>query len=231
MKALLLTMLATILGTSPIYAADKIPDALLTQIADGYHVIDFASGDLNQDGVADVALIVEADEAANNVYWRFPFPLEAPYILLDERDQEESDAALRSLEVYFAGVNGSFEHVLSHSHWVDRADMGGMLGDPFDDMSIHNGTILISAWGGATAKWATELTLSFNAQKTNLDDSLAWRMVNYKNSYHDGITGKSTEVDRNLIDYRVKISTYDKGKFVEDVWDVIKNKTPIYLQY
>lgn len=103
MRALLVAMLATILGISTIYAADKnpkqlkLPAVILAQVADGYHVIDFATDDLNQDGVADVALIVEADEAVNHIYWRFPFPLEAPYILLDERDQEESDAALRSL--------------------------------------------------------------------------------------------------------------------------------------
>lgn len=237
MKYFAIVLLSILTSFMSVMANDKnsqnlpVSDELLEWVHDGWHVIAIEKGDLNRDGIDDYAVVSEQDIATNNIYKRFPFPDKPPYILYDERYQGESDAALRELVVFFTRVDGSFLPRLGLSDWIDRADMGGVFGEPFEGININRGSIIISSYGGAAKRWATKLRLRFDPNKVDTDDSLEWQIIGYTTTTIDAITDEAVEYDRNLLNFKVKITKSKNGKTVSENWDEIKDHSPVYLLY
>lgn len=237
MKYIAIVILSILAAIMPAVANDKnsqnlpVPDDILEWTLAGWHIISIDKGDLNRDGVDDYAVVSEQDIETNNIYKRFPFPDKPPYILYDQRYQGESNAALRDLVVYIAQPDGRLLPQLGHSNWIDRADMGGVFGDPFEGISINRGSIIISSYGGAAKRWATKLRLRFDPKKLDTDDSLDWQIIGYTTTTIDAISDEVIEIDRNLLNFKVKITKSKHGKTTRETWDEIKDHTPIYLLY
>lgn len=125
--------------TSPTQATSATPAAKTTInsfIPSGWHILEKvkgqpakAIGDLNNDGLNDVALIIEkSTEIAGQA------PARSLIILLKNKDNS-----------YSLSGTGQKAVLLSNE--------GGVWGDPFESLKIDNGSVLLSFYGGSNDRW------------------------------------------------------------------------------
>lgn len=88
-----------------------------------------ASGDLNKDGVAETVLVVED---------------------LNSGDEDNRE---RRIHIY-RRANEQWELWQDAAGGVLGSGDGGMMGDPFDGITIERGVILIKHFGGSRQKWS-----------------------------------------------------------------------------
>lgn len=87
-------------------------------------------GDLNQDGIDDVAAVIE--EAVGSA---------------------DGESPSRSLLIAFGdGENGYTPSILAE-HVILRADEGGVWGDPFESIEIDRGSVVVRHYGGSNWRW------------------------------------------------------------------------------
>lgn len=111
-----------------------------------FEIEDFVKGDLNGDGLQDIAFVVNADyfpasmwENGNEIYFAEEFPED------------------RALFVLVQSVDGSYERV-RNAPFLRGKMMGGMRGDPYYGITIADGSLLVChAWGSSTGSWETAL--------------------------------------------------------------------------
>lgn len=98
-------------------------------IPDGYDTIQVASGDLNKDGVADAVLALKRN---------------------DEEQLEEEEQRL--LVVLFKA--GSMYKLAGKSATTLMCrQCGGVHGDPYNDISIVKGVLVVNHYGGSAWRW------------------------------------------------------------------------------
>lgn len=88
-----------------------------------------AEGDLNKDGIKDVATIIEQIES--------------------ERDEAPS----RALLIAFGTKDNSYSLSIIADKVILKADEGGIWGDPFESLSIERGSVVVSDYGGSNWRW------------------------------------------------------------------------------
>jgi hypothetical protein len=139
-------------------------------------------GDLNKDGISDVAVIL--DDNADT--------------LID-----------RDLMIAFGTKEGSYEQSIYAKKAIMCKDCGGVFGDPLDNLTISNGSILLSLYGGSSDRWYYKYRFQFRDNN--------WYLIG-ETSGHSRTTDLSsgTELDINLItgDYIEKQSNKE-GNLVE----------------
>ena len=95
----------------------------------------FIVADLNQDGLEDVLVISE------------------------EQDAEFPD---RFLKLYLGAKNGTLKLQFSNADVVRTSDEGGVFGDPLSGLELKkNGAVTLSHFGGSAWKWAYKDTFQF----------------------------------------------------------------------
>lgn len=92
-------------------------------------------GDLNGDGKADVALTLTNGE---NGY--------------DDKTQK-STFLTRVLVLAFRGADGKLTRSAVSADAVYDGDEGGVMGDPFQELEIKGGTVVINHYGGSRNRW------------------------------------------------------------------------------
>lgn len=100
-------------------------------IPGGWKIIGQAEGDLNGDKLSDKAMVIEK-----------------------EVDPLAETAPARSLLIAFKDSNGSYNLFTRSDRAVLRADQGGVFGDPFDQLSIRDGVLTVSFYGGSNWRWS-----------------------------------------------------------------------------
>jgi hypothetical protein len=110
-------------------------------VPEGWHIVHSfedkpqqVDGDLNQDGISDIALVIEEDR------------------VVDAEDAEDS-APSRSLIVAFGKENLTYILSIKADKAILKADEGGIWGDPFVGISIDRGSLLIDFYGGSSWRW------------------------------------------------------------------------------
>jgi hypothetical protein len=88
-----------------------------------------AEGDLNNDGINDIALVIEELEAS------------------------AEGAPNRALLIAFGNEDNSYTLSIIAEHAVLKADEGGVFGDPLEDLTIDRGSVLLSFYGGSNWRW------------------------------------------------------------------------------
>ncbi|ETT45559.1 hypothetical protein MKZ07_29705 [Paenibacillus sp. FSL P4-0338] len=110
-------------------------DNINALIPAGWHILEpvlgekaIAKGDLNKDGVSDLAMVIE-------------------------KNSVKDEASPRSLLIAFGGKNNKYTLSIIAKNVILRADEGGVWGDPFDSLTIDRGSVLVSDYGGSNWRW------------------------------------------------------------------------------
>ena len=155
----------------------------------GWHILEHAEpvkaeGDLNKDGIQDLALIIE-------------------------KTQEDNYDAPRSLLIAF----GDKDHTFSRSIIADKVILGsidgGGWGDPFDGIIIDRGSVVVSDFGGSSERWYHKYRFRFQEN----DWYLIGATMGSNHSIKEGTEMVFDEEDYNLLtgDYRIN-KTNENGE-------------------
>lgn len=95
-----------------------------------------AEGDLNKDGITDIAVVIENTE-------------------------EDEEAPPRALLIAFGNNDGTFSLSIISDKVILKRDEGGVWGDPFESLSIDRGSVLVSDYGGSNWRWYNKYRFRF----------------------------------------------------------------------
>ncbi|WP_334076643.1 hypothetical protein [Paenibacillus sanfengchensis] len=107
---------------------------LASLIPPGWHILLVedkpakAEGDLNKDGIMDVAAVIEGTSS-------------------------EDSAPPRSLLIAFGDEERGYRLSIIADKVLLKADEGGVWGDPFESLEINRGSVVISDYGGSNWRW------------------------------------------------------------------------------
>lgn len=158
-----------------------------TFIPNNWKAIDTAYGDLNNDSVEDLVLVLEQN-----------------YAVTEKRAYGDSETELikefqkpRILAVFFKNKkSGSYQLALQNNNFMLRSQEGGALGEPFRDLSIKNNTLNLLFEGGGDWRW--KLAYEFRYQNKQ------WALIKANNTYYNVSSGEMTDKTYDFIDRRLK---------------------------
>lgn len=124
-------------------AVDKdSPEALLSFIPKNYILKDTARGDLNQDGIKDLILVLSKIE--------------------EEETSDIIDNPVKRIMVLLLGKkNNTYEKAGQNENAIYCYDCGGMMGDPYQEIIIKDGLFNIEHFGGSSWRWARTSTFKY----------------------------------------------------------------------
>lgn len=139
-------------------------------------IIDQVNGDLNHDGQADLALILEYDKMIN----------ESRVYGDNTSDIIKEVQKPRILAIYFK-ESGTEEYRLStqNNDFILRASEGGKVGEPLQKMGIKDNQLYLRFQGGSDWRW--ELGYTFSYENTD------WYLTSAISLYFNQNSGKMTE--------------------------------------
>lgn len=148
-----------------------------------------ARGDLNKDGIEDLAFVIEHPQTTS-----------------EKRDcgQYDSTARPRLLVVLFGRKGGGYKLALRDRWIIRRADEGGIMGDPFRGLRYERGTLLIDHQGGSRHRW--QLLDRYRFQRSAGKRGLF--RIGRTETTLDTATGAITVADTNYLTARQKSYSY-----------------------
>lgn len=155
------------------------------QAKDGYVTLFEVSGDLNNDGLNDLVQVLESTGENEP---REPCSTEDDY----------SDAPARRLVISLADASGKMNATLDEPRLLLRKDEGGVFGDPLEEVSIENGTLLIHTYGGSRWRWGHKLRFRL--------DSEHWNLIGYSEFHFDSAGGSGVYYDYNPLTHKLKVN-------------------------
>lgn len=128
---------------------DEVEDELLknikvlvngkkVELSAPYSILDSCIGDLDQDGTDDVAVVVSQGDA----YY----------------------SGSRTVYV-FLQKNGSYELMYQNGSAILGTNDGGVFGDPYDGISIYDGTLHLMDYGGSSYRWSHDISFAIKDEK------------------------------------------------------------------
>lgn len=196
MKISLITLLILLLHGNALFAQKFIFPALTKQgkilndlVPPRWMIIDSAKGDLNHDGVADLAVILEFHAAVN-----------------EKRAYGDNTTDLitelqkpRILAVYFKNKNSAgYTLSMQNNDFILRSEEGGMLGDPLEELSISSNTMKLGFAGGGNSRWVINYTFRYQ----NKD----WYLTEANTVSHHRVSGEMTERNYNFLTKKMKVT-------------------------
>ncbi|WP_316737281.1 hypothetical protein [Pedobacter aquatilis] len=139
-------------------------------------IIETANGDLNNDGVEDLAIVYESDKIAS----------ETRTYGDNNSDIIKETQKPRILAIYFKNhPSGNYILSTQNNDFILRSEEGGRLGDPLNQISIKDQQLYLRFKGGAEWRWEMGYTFKFE----NKD----WFLTSAINLYFNQNTGDMTE--------------------------------------
>lgn len=153
-----------------------------------WKIIDTAYGDLNNDNLEDLAIILE-----------YNLPITESRAYGDnETDLIKEFQRPRVLAIYFKNAqSGKYNLVTQNNNFILRANEGGSMGDPLKNINIAANKLLLKFEGGANWRWI----LNYEFKYQNRD----WNLVKANNIYYNALSGEMTNRQYNFLARKVKL--------------------------
>lgn len=162
-------------------------------IPDGWEVLvksngefAIAEGDLNKDDIPDIALVIEKTSI------------------------DPAEFLPRSLLIAFGTEDGAYSLSIIADKVVLGAEEGGIWGDPFEDLTIDRGSVVVSDYGGSNWRW-------YNKYRFRYQDEDWYLIGATMGEYYAGTHTRenANEADYNLLtgDYIIR-TTNEDGEIV-----------------
>jgi hypothetical protein len=180
------------LSSAQSFIFPKLPTAAQTIAAltpVNWKAIDTAYGDLNNDKLADLILVLEYHQSVKE---------NRAYGSADEELIQEFQKP-RILAIYFKNAQNKYAIALQNNNFILRSQEGGALGEPFKNLSITNNTLNLAFAGGANWRWK----LNYQFKYQNKD----WVLIQANNVYYNASSGEMTDKQYNFTTRRMKQTT------------------------
>jgi hypothetical protein len=169
-------------------------------IPEGWDELASAEGDLNKDGIIDKAIIIEKSNKSE---------LDSP----------------RSLLIAFGNENNTYKLSIRADKAILLKNEGGVFGDPFQDIVIDRGSVLLKFFGGASIKWNRYFRFRFQDN--------GWYLIGFTEGSYEAIGDEMyyLENDYNLLtgDYDCISENLEDGK-IKTIKDNIGKKQLLNLK-
>lgn len=153
-------------------------------VSEDYKILDYEEGDLNQDGISDVLLLLkEIDEENRSDVLDYP--------------------AYRLLKLLIRQDNNRLIEVISNDKVVFCYDCGGMMGDPYQGLSIENGKFGIHHYGGSGWRWNHSINFQYDSIESDWF-FLNEEILSYHASNPDSTMTEEIKTSEELIKTRFK---------------------------
>ena len=154
-ETLLFQNLSEIISTMPKFMQCSENPVYLSKTS---RVILATAGDLNSDGNRDLAIVVELAE-----------------INKDSPGYAEGEIGFgpRHIYVLLGNTDGSYTVVGKSEALILKHWMGGVFGDPLENVSIENGVLSINHYGGSSSRWGCTMRFSYNEGQLLLTEMAA----------------------------------------------------------
>lgn len=158
-----------------------------TFVPNNWKAIDTVYGDLNNDTVEDMVLV-----------------LEHSYPITEKRAYGDNDTEVikefqkpRILAIFFKNKrSNSYQLVLQNNNFMLRSEEGGAMGEPFKDLNIKNNTLNLLFEGGGDWRW--KLAYEFKYQNKQ------WALIRANNTYYNINSGEMSDKTYDFVDRRIK---------------------------
>ena len=160
-------------------------DKLADLTPKNWKVIDTALGDLNNDKVEDLALILEYHTAVDEDRAYGNYEIE----LIRETQKP------RVLAIYFK-AGSKYRLAAQNNDFILRSEEGGKMGDPLKGMRIDSNKLALSFEGGNDWRW--KLNYEFGYQQKQ------WNLVAANNVYYHKDSGEMVDKQYDFVDRTIK---------------------------
>ncbi|MBL0272748.1 MAG: hypothetical protein IPQ06_06645 [Chitinophagaceae bacterium] len=148
-----------------------VPEELKPFVQKGYDVLDFAKEDMNGDKLPDYILILKI-EGEDTMTFNNP----------------DSEAA-RPLLLIIRQPDGILKLQVSNNELVLCRQCGGVMGDPYEGLTVKPGEFRVSFYGGSSWRWTGDFTFRYDKIKKN------WFLQSHVSSgFQSGDPEKTMEV-------------------------------------
>ena len=193
-----------LLMISNVTAQEKtLPEEAKQFVAEGFEILDYVTGDLNNDKRTDGILVLkQTGEDTLNI------DANRPLIILTRQ------------------ANGKLKKIIQNDSAILCRHCGGIFGDPYEGISISKNAFEISFYGGSSWRWYYHYTFSFNAAKNN------WFLSRQEEGYYHNTeieeTSKDVTIEKDELG-EVAIDLFNGNhSFTETKWKVTAAKTFFY---
>ncbi len=168
-------------------------------IPKGWHILEkydkkpaLAAGDLNKDGIADKAFVIEQSIKGEG---SSKYALNAP----------------RHLIIVFGQKNHTYKLSIKAKQAILLACEGGGYGDPFDDIEVDRGSVLLKFFGGSGERWYMDYRFRYQNN--------GWYLIGATEGSLVDINGEMDSVED---DYNLLTGDYISKKLVNGKIKTIK---------
>ena len=165
----------------------EVPAAAKPFVAAGTRPLAFEQADLNRDGRQDAILVLETVKA-----------------------DPDGDGRSRTLLILVGQAEGTFREAKRNAKVVYCSACGGMMGDPFQGVSVGPGTFTVENAGGSSWRWGVGYRFNYSRR----DDT--WQLVRVEeNDFHASEAAEAKTVVSTPPKHfgKIDIAAFDPGNW------------------
>ena len=153
------------------YTLPRTGSTVSAFVPSGYKIMKQVKGDLNKDGIPDVVLVLKNKK--------------------EDKEGVDAEEIPRLLVIIFGVKTGGYTLSASSKEAILCRTCGGVFGDPFADLKIVRGTIVIEHYGGSSDRWG--YTHRWRFQDGD------WFLIGVTSHAENNLAGNYEVTDTNLI--------------------------------